>query len=163
MIMIWLRWPYFPLRFTAEWDALEAALVTLLCVLAFACLLVAVRRASGVCLCMRACLALCATLARWLTSCVVQYGQWMWLGGVTVVLAMVAQQWAETMCFARVSSPPHITEIEVLPPGSMDRFWELKESGVPVVLRGAVRAGMAKRCALATRRSLLPYASHRNS
>ena len=108
-------------------------------------------------------LSVVCDLARWLTDCVVQYWQWMWLGGVTVVLAMVAQQWAETMCFARVLSPPHITEIEVLPPGSMDRFWELKESGVPVVLRGAVRAGIAKLCAFATRRSLLAHASHRNS
>jgi len=59
---------------------------------------------------------------------------------VCASVCLVGRLWTETLCFARVSSPPPIDAVPELPPADFARMWEFKEAGLPVIVRGVVRA-----------------------
>lgn len=68
-----------------------------------------------------------------------------WIVCLVTSVAMLAHEWADTMCFARVSSPPHISTVDTLSATEFPRLWQYKQRGLPVIIRGAVRRN-ACRC-----------------
>ena len=150
-------WVYPPLRYSYEWDVIEAAFVALV-VAGAACAAVAtLLRAKSVRVlpsghvvlpAWRRCGSMMASRAvPWLTSvlyvCSTACGGQAWSRAAVVALCacscIVFQRWVETMCFARVSAPPTIAAVPQLSADDSARLWEYKASGLPVVIRGVVR------------------------
>lgn len=115
--MTLLPWPFPPVRYTDEWDVLEAAFVIL----------------AGLGIGLGCALAFIRTRHNW---------HRIWIGCLVVSVAVWAHEWSGTTCFARVPSPERITSVEELGASNYSQLLEFKQRGLPVVVRGLLNSSI---------------------
>ena len=87
----------------------------------------------------RCIVSMCAAALTTVAACRAQLLAKAWVVCLVTTGAMLAHEWADTMCFARVRSPPDIAVVDELPAAEFARLWQYKQAGLPVVVRGVVR------------------------